>query len=180
MSDYFLGEVRMFAGTYAPQDFALCNGSLLTMQQYAALFSLIGTTFGGNGVTNFGIPDLRSRVPVGQGQGTNLTARVLGQSGGFEGVALSTADIPAHTHTMMATTNTANVQSPAGAYLGTLASGSAQFLPNTTAAGAQLRPMSNTVVANNTSTNTTHNNVMPSLPISYVICTQGLYPTRPN
>ena len=110
MTDYFLGEVKMFAGAYAPQDFALCDGAMLTVQQYTALFSLIGTAFGGNGVTNFAIPDLRSRVPVCQGQGPNLTDRVLAQTGGVEAVTLSIANIPAHTHTMMATTNAANSQ----------------------------------------------------------------------
>lgn len=176
MTDYFLGEVRMFAGTYAPQDFMLCNGSLLTIQQYTALYSLISTTFGGNGSTNFGIPDLRSRVPVGQGQGTNLTNRVLGQSGGAEGVTLAVADIPAHTHTMVAATNNANNQSPAGAYLGTMTGGDEQFGPAVT---ANLRAMSSTVVGY-AGGNVAHNNIMPSLPITFMICTQGLYPTRPN
>lgn len=176
MTDYFLGEVKMFAGTYAPQDFALCNGAMLTVQQYAALFSLLSTTFGGNGVTTFGIPDLRSRVPVGQGQGTNLTMRVLAQAGGMEGVTLAIADIPAHTHTMMAATNNANNQSPANAYLGTMAGGDEQFGPAVT---ANLRPMSSSVVGY-AGTNSAHNNIMPSLPISFMICTQGLYPQRPN
>lgn len=176
MTDYFLGEVKMFAGAYAPEDFALCDGAMLTVQQYAALFSLIGTAFGGNGVTNFAIPDLRSRVPVCQGQGPNLTNRVLAQTGGMEGVTLAIADIPVHTHTMMAVTNNANSQSPAGGYLGTMTGGDEQFGP---AVAANLRPMSSSVVGY-AGANSAHNNVMPSLPISFMICTQGLYPTRPN
>lgn len=179
MSDYFMGEIRMFAGTYAPQDFMLCNGAQLSIAQYTALYSLIGVAFGGNGSTNFNIPDMRGRVPVGQGQGTGLTARTQAATGGTETVSLSVADIPNHTHTMVAVTNSANNQSPAGAYLGALTGGDSQFAPNTTAAGAQLRPMSASVVGY-TGNSTPHNNVMPSLPISFMICTQGLYPMRPN
>ena len=82
MSDYFVGEIRLFAGAYAPANWHLCDGSLLSINTYQALYSLIGTTYGGVGVSTFGLPDLRGRIPIGQGQGTGLTNRVLGQNGG--------------------------------------------------------------------------------------------------
>ena len=83
MSEAFLGEIRMFAGNYAPQDWAICDGSLLQVQSFEALFVVLGTTYGGNGVTTFGLPDYRGRVPVGQGTGTGLTPRTLGQTMGL-------------------------------------------------------------------------------------------------
>ncbi len=175
--DYYLGEIRMFGGIFAPQDFLQCNGSILDIQQYTALYSLMGVVYGGNGTSNFGIPDLRGRVPMGQGTGTNLTPRAMGASGGTETVSLAVGNIPAHSHTMVASSAPANSQNPNNAFLGTVQAGMGQFVPNSTAAGAALRPMSANVVGY-TGSGVAHNNMMPSLPITYMICVQGLYPSR--
>ncbi|PWC88092.1 hypothetical protein TSH100_08365 [Azospirillum sp. TSH100] len=177
MVDSFVGEIRMFMGSYAPEYFAICNGNALGVSQYQVLFSLIGTTFGGNGTTNFCVPDMRSRVPVGQGQGTNLTNRVLGATGGAEEVGLTGATMPIHTHTMVATTTTADVQSPKNALLGALTGTDAQFAPNTTAANAQLRPMATSVI-DSAGNGVPHSNIMPCQPVNFMICTQGTYPVR--
>jgi microcystin-dependent protein len=98
MSEAVLGEIRLFSGSYAPEGWLICNGQLLQIQQYQALYALIGTTYGGNAVNNFGLPDLRGRVPVCQGQGPNLSNRSIGQKGGASLVTLTEATIPPHGH----------------------------------------------------------------------------------
>src|SRR5690348_7281143 len=98
MSDPFIGEIRIFAGNFAPQGWFLCDGSILPISQYTPLFSLLGTTYGGNGQTTFGLPDLRGRVVVSFGQGPGRSAYVQGQTGGQENVTLVANQMPAHTH----------------------------------------------------------------------------------
>lgn len=114
MSDPFVGEIRMFAGDYAPEGWALCNGQLLSVSQYQTLFALLGTTYGGDGSSTFALPDMRGRLPVHFGQGTGLTPRTLGASGGSETVALSTAQMPSHGHTMQASADPASTTDPSG------------------------------------------------------------------
>ncbi|KEK29013.1 phage tail protein [Shewanella xiamenensis] len=99
MSDPFIGEIRMFAGTFAPRGWALCNGQLLAISTNSALFSILGTTYGGNGTTTFGLPNLQSRTPVGTGTGTGLSNVVLGQVAGVENVNLTTNQLPIHAPT---------------------------------------------------------------------------------
>ncbi len=96
MSDPFVGEIRMFAGNFAPRNFAFCDGQLVAISQNNALFSLFGTIYGGDGRTTFGLPDLRGRVPLHMGTGPGLSPRPIGQKGGSETVALSAANLPAH------------------------------------------------------------------------------------
>src|SRR4051812_1587744 len=103
MAEPYIGEIMMFAGNFAPRGWALCDGSLLSISQNTALFSILGTTFGGNGQTTFGLPDLRGRLPMHPGQGPGRTGRTLGESGGAETVTLNTTQMPAHTHTASAT-----------------------------------------------------------------------------
>src|SRR5271165_4385384 len=122
MSTPFLAEIRMFAGEFAPRGWAFCNGQLLPINQNAALFSLLGTTYGGNGTTTFALPDLRSRVPIHQGQGTGLSSYVMGQSGGEETVALTTGQLPAHSHEFVSTAAPV-LDTPSGSVLGSPASG---------------------------------------------------------
>lgn len=114
MPDPFIGEIRMFGFGFAPQGWALCNGQLLPIAQNAALFSLLGTTYGGDGQTTFALPDLRSRVPVGQGQGPGLSNYGQGQAGGAETVTLAAAQMPGHTHPVEASTSPADSGQPAG------------------------------------------------------------------
>ena len=111
--DGFIGEIRMFAGNYAPQNWALCDGSQLPISGNEALFSLIGTSYGGDGISTFALPDLRGRIPICQGQGNGLTPRVLGQSFGAEGVALGLSEMPSHTHALSAGAQ-ASAASPQG------------------------------------------------------------------
>jgi microcystin-dependent protein len=98
MSTPFIGEVRIFAGSFAPVGWSLCNGQILAISQYDALFALIGTTYGGDGVTTFALPDLQCRVPLHFGTGPGLSSRVLGENSGTEQVTLNTSQMPAHTH----------------------------------------------------------------------------------
>ncbi len=98
MTDQFVGEIRMFAGTYAPTGWALCNGQLMPLQQNVVLFSLLGTTYGGDGKSNFALPNLMGSAPMQQGQGPGLSQRFLGESGGESTVTLLSSEMPAHTH----------------------------------------------------------------------------------
>src|SRR3569623_407895 len=104
MSNPFLGEIRLFAGNFNPRGWAVCNGALLAISQNDALYALLGTTFGGDGVTTFALPDLQGRLPEGQGQGPVLSSYVIGQNGGAETVTLNTIQIPIHSHTFLANT----------------------------------------------------------------------------
>ena len=115
MSNPFVGEIRMFGGNFAPSGWAFCDGQLLPIAEYIALFALLGTTYGGNGQTTFALPDLRARVPVHQGTGPGLSTRVIGEAGGSQQVTLSVQQIPAHTHQMLAARNGERTLSPVGA-----------------------------------------------------------------
>lgn len=114
MSQPFLGEIRMGGWNFAPRGWALCNGQILPIAQNTALFSLLGTTYGGNGQTTFALPDLRGRVPMHWGQGPSLTPRTLGEQGGSETVTLTTSEMPQHTHSVGATSQDSGVKTPIG------------------------------------------------------------------
>jgi microcystin-dependent protein len=176
--DPFLGEIRLFAGSYAPFNWALCNGQLLSIQQYTALFSLLGTTYGGDGRSNFRLPDFQGRAPMHWGTGTGLSPRNLGDYGGTPTVALSTAQLPAHTHAM----NEASGGRGGGG-------GSANRLTPTNNAfaaatknvyvnpGANPVPMSGSAVGP-TGGGQPHNNQQPYLALSFIIALQGNFPPR--
>lgn len=182
MVDAVLGEIRPFAGNYAPEGWQLCAGQSLSVNEYQALFSLLGTRYGGNGVTTFNLPDLRGRLPVGQGQATGLTNRVAGQMGGASGVTLTEANMPAHTHSfsVSGTQGTSNAPS----------TGAALAVPQAQPGGviyAYAPPGTGTAQTFADDTITTaqaggqaHLNVMPFLAINYIIAVIGLYPTRPS
>lgn len=114
MANPFVGEIRMFAFSFPPKDWAICDGSLMLILQNEPLFNLLGTTYGGDGLTTFALPDLRSRVPVSQGQGTGLSDRVLGEAGGAETVTLTTAQMPNHTHPLVANSTSGTSKNPGG------------------------------------------------------------------
>jgi microcystin-dependent protein len=122
MSEPFVGEIRMFGFGFAPQGWALCDGQLLPINQNTALFSLLGTTYGGDGRTTFALPDLRSRVPVGQGQGPGLSSYAEGQASGAETVTLAASQMPGHTHQVKASSSAAGSGQPEGRTLGRSAS----------------------------------------------------------
>lgn len=177
--DPFVGEIKIFAGTFAPENWRFCDGSLLSISVYNPLYSLLGTTYGGDGITNFALPDLRGRIPVGQGSGPGLTPRIRGAKGGTEAETLITAQIPAHTHYVKASTlTTASVVNPTNlTYLGPV------VVPNQTGygyvnniSGGTKRTLDDSVVHPFVGGNQSHNNMMPTMTLNYIICTVGLYP----
>lgn len=173
MSECFAGEIRMFGGTFAPMDWAFCDGSTLQISQYDVLYSLIGTTYGGDGVTNFKLPDLRGRLPIHMGQGPDLTSRVLGESFGTETVSLDSTNIPAHTHLINAGGD-GTTAAPAGSYPGNsvgfslYSAANAESLMNPAAVGmSAVTPVQS------------HANVMPCQCVNFIIALNGIYPQRP-
>lgn len=174
----YLGEIRLFAGSYAPQNWNFCDGTLLSISQYDALYSLIGTTFGGDGTKNFALPDLRGRVPVGQGADPDLTARTIGQKGGSETVALTTDSLPTHQHLILATNNAASTKDPSPSVGFSQITDGAWFYAK---ASAQPKPLvMNPNVISSTGGGAVHNNVMPAMALNYIICLNGIFPERPS
>lgn len=168
----FLAEIYMGGMNFAPLGYALCQGQLLPIAQNTALFSLLGTTFGGNGQTTFALPDLRGRVPVGWGQGPGLSNRVLGEAGGAETVTLLNTQIPAHTHTLMAVTEAGDASAPGGA-----------FLANSGALDKEYKSTGTPVAMNSNAISITggsqpHSNIQPYLVLNFYIALQGIYPSR--
>jgi len=174
MSEPFIGEIRMFAGNYAPQGWAFCDGTSLAITSYEALYQLIGTTYGGDGVTNFALPDLRGRLPLHQGRGQSTYT--LGQNGGLENVTVTTNQLPAHTHTLQAT-STGQVQSPAGAYpaVATSTQAGLQVYGPTGTAPTTFNPA---IVQSDGGGGLPHNNFQPYLCINFIIALVGIYPSQ--
>ena len=171
MSLPFLGQLLMFAGTFAPRGWAFCDGQLLPIAQNEALFSLFGTTYGGDGRTTFGLPDLRGRIPIDQGKGPILTDRKLGQKGGTETVTISTNQLPSHTHPMHGTAEIGADPSPSGNALASTQVISPYFVE------AQSENMAASVIKA-TGGGQSHTNLMPTLCINFVVATSGIYPSR--
>ncbi len=170
--DGLMGEIKMFAGDFAPRNWAFCNGQLLSISQNSALFSILGTTYGGDGVSTFALPDLRGRVPVGAGLGTVLATRQLGEKIGAETETLTTAQMPMHTHTVNAVTSEGNQNLPANnlpANTKTLDKEYSDANANTT--------MKATMV-NYSGGNQPFSVMQPSLGMNYIICIYGIYPSR--
>ena len=169
MGSQYIGEIRMFAGNFAPRDWMLCSGQLLAISSNTALFSILGTTYGGNGTTTFALPDLRGRVAVGVGQGAGLSNIVLGEVAGTPTVQLSAAEIPGHTHTvqMPASTGAQTSNRPTGAYQ---ASGNAYSASaDTTMAAA---------TSASAGGNQPHSNLPPYLGMTCIIAVAGIFPSR--
>jgi microcystin-dependent protein len=172
MSEPFIAEIRIFAGNFAPRGWAFCNGQLLPIAQNTALFSLIGTTYGGDGRTTTALPDLQGRAPMHPGRGPGLTDRRLGQKGGVETVTLSEAQMPNHNHAMMASPNPGEVPGPgSGNALARSVGGSVYGPANNLAslAGETMLPAGN---------GQAHDNRQPFLAVNFIIALVGLYPQR--
>jgi microcystin-dependent protein len=184
MSDAYIGEIRLLGGNYAPENWRICDGSLLNINEYEGLFALIGTTYGGDGVKTFRLPDLRGRVPVGQGQGPNLTARVLGQAGGSSTVTLTQGQMPAHSHSFSASTATATTATMAsGAGFATPVSTGADgpvvaYAPSALVTDAEKVNLSGSAITA-AGGSQPHNNLMPYQAINYIIAVKGLFPGVP-
>lgn len=171
MSDPFVGEIRIFAGNFAPQGWAFCNGQLLAVSQFDALFSLLGTIYGGDGRTTFALPDLSGRVPLHMGAGPGLSNRTIGSKGGAEYVTLTTQQMPSHTHALAASGNIASQVSGKG---NLLAKSTNIDLYSGDPPDTALAPQS----IDNVGGSQSHTNIMPYLSISFIIALFGIYPTR--
>lgn len=176
MSNPYLGELRPFAGNFAPRGWALCNGALLSIAQETALFALLGTTYGGDGVTTFGLPDLRGRVALSQGQGPGLTNRVLGEKSGTETVTITVSTMPAHTHTVIATSAAATSPQPSGLVPGAGVNGGLFYLNSGAASPVDAPPVATAVTQ--TGGSQPHENMMPVLAINYIIALVGIFPSQ--
>ena len=165
MSTPYIGEIRMFAGNFAPQGWALCQGQILAISENDTLFSLIGTTYGGDGISTFALPDLRSRVPIHQGNGL-----VLAQVGGEELVTLTVNQIPIHTHAPMANSDNGTATTPGGNVWAASADIS-QYAVGTTGAmsGSAVSPAGGSQP---------HDNMLPYLAINFIISLFGLFPSQ--
>lgn len=174
MSEPFVGEIRMFAGNFAPRAWAFCDGQLLSVSQNDALFSLLGTIYGGDGRTTFGLPDIRGRIPLHQGTGPGLSTRRLGSKSGTESVTLTSNQLASHTHDLVASTAAADSVAPQGRVIAESAAPFRYLVGNSTAAPIALNSQS---VAN-TGGAQSHANLMPALCINYIIALFGIYPSR--
>lgn len=174
-----LGTIIMFGGNFAPRGWAICDGQLLPISQWSALFSILGTTYGGDGRTTFGLPDLRGRVPMGEGNGPGLQPRQLGQKGGLQSVTLGVPNMPAHNHTatLHAEFALGSSKSPSGNMLaGNNASDEALYAPfdpaNNIAMGAE------SITVSNEGGGQPFDNEQPYQVVNFIIATQGVFPSR--
>lgn len=168
MSDPFIAEIKLFAGNFAPRGWAFCNGQILSIAQNTALFSLLGTTYGGNGQTTFALPDLRSRVPVHPGQGPGLSNVVLGQAAGSETVTLLQTQMPQHGHLVAASNGSAGASRPANNFVS--AGGSY--------ANASDGTTMNPGMVQGAGGGQPHENRQPYLGLNFIIALEGIFPSR--
>jgi len=178
--DQFIGEIRIFAGNFPPRGWAFCDGQLLPLSQNTALFSLLGTTYGGNGQTNFALPNLNGRTPIGFDQGPGLSLRDLGESGGSDNVTLTTAELPLHQHSMI---TSGSVTLPASSAAGNSDSPANTNAANVTnaysaSAGSNMKTTDYAVELSATGSSQPHNNLQPYVVVRYIIALQGIYPPR--
>ncbi len=172
MTNPFLGEIIIFGGNFNIRNYAFCNGQLLQVAQNTALFSLLGTTYGGDGRTTFGLPNLQGRIPMGWGTGPGLTSRRLGEKTGTETVELSSANLPNHTHALRAAQEDATTTVPTGA---SLAIADESIYRN---AGTQVTMAAQSLGNAGSSPAAEHNNDQPYLSLNFIIALQGTYPSR--
>lgn len=176
MSNPFLAEIRIFAGNFAPTGWALCDGQLMPISQNTALFSLLGTTYGGNGVSTFALPNLQGAAPLGAGQGPGLSLRDLGETGGEQTVTLLATEMPAHAHTVMAVDGAGDTTSVAG-----MAWAKAQVgrqATNLYSARGTSPPTMNPFAMSIAGGGLPHNNMPPYLTLTFIIALQGVFPSR--
>jgi microcystin-dependent protein len=182
--DEFIGVVKLFAGNFAPQGWAFCNGQIMSIAQYSALYSLLGTTYGGNGTTTFALPNLLGRVAVGAGNGAGLPAVPAGQMAGAASVTLTTQQMPVHTHSQQVATQAATTSAPSNSVVpgtpnGTTSTSEESVAINNmvTAAGATLTPLAAGAIGN-AGGNQPVSVMPPYLGMNYIICLNGVYPSR--
>lgn len=174
MAESFLGEIRMFAGNFAPRNWAYCDGQLMSIAQHDALYSLLGTVYGGDGRSTFGMPDLRGRAPIHQGAGVGLTRRDMGGRFGTEYVSLTATEMPQHNHPMQASLDSAEVSSPENAVIASQKGEDTLFGPGVVDRMTELSPDA----VGYAGESVPHENMMPYLALNFIICLQGTYPQR--
>jgi len=173
MSDPFVAEIRMFAGNFAPTGWAMCNGQLLPLSQNTALFSLLGTFYGGDGKSTFALPNLQGSFPIASGQGSGLTDRFLGEVSGTQNVTLLQSEIPQHSHAINAYgDDAADVSQPSNAVI--LGATAALNLYSPTASNTTMNPQVLSVVGSSLP----HNNMQPFLAVTFILAMQGVFPPR--
>jgi microcystin-dependent protein len=177
MGSPFVGEIRMFAGNFAPLNWAFCDGSLLSISEFGVLFTLIGTTYGGNGQTTFALPDLRSRTPIHFGPDGAGNTYVQGQLGGVENVTLAAAQVGAHTHTLNAVNTGVSAPSPAGALPGLSSSSQTGTMQYGTGASG-LTTLTSASIGTNGPAGQSHSNIQPYLAITFIISLFGVFPSQ--
>jgi microcystin-dependent protein len=181
MSNPFVAEIRIFAGNFAPKGWALCDGQLMPISQNTALFSLLGTTYGGNGTSNFALPNLQGCAPMQAGQGPGLTLRDLGETGGEQTVTLLQTEMPAHAHTALASSGSLATSPAANAWgQGAKLGGALAYNPSGTLNGngqnanVQMSPFALSISGGSQP----HNNMPPFLGLTFIIALQGVFPAR--
>ncbi len=174
MTDQYIGEIRLFAGNFPPTGWALCNGQILSISLNTALFSILGTTYGGDGRTNFALPNLQGSAPLAAGQGAGLSLRSLGEAGGGPTVTLLASEMPAHTHAAQAFAGPGGATPTGSAWAEATDRGIVQYAPSVPADNVAMSP---TALAPSGG-NLPHNNLPPYLGLTFIIALQGIYPPR--
>jgi microcystin-dependent protein len=176
MSSPFVAEIRIFAGNFAPRGWAFCNGQVMPISQNTALFSLLGTTYGGDGKSTFALPNLQGMAPLQQGQGPGLSLRDLGETGGEQMVTLTDATMPSHRHTVNALDGNGDQSNPANTIWGKAATGrqGVNIYTQNLSNNVGLNPLAFAAAGGSQP----HNNMPPYLALSFIIALQGIYPPR--
>lgn len=173
MASAFIGQISLFAGNFPPRNWAFCDGQLLPIAQNTALFSILGTTYGGNGQTNFALPDLRGRVPMHPGSGPGLSTHTLGEVSGAENITLISSQMPAHSHLVNGVASGGNQSSPAGNLPAIESTGTSLDYSN-----AATNATMNAGMIGTAGGNQPHSNLQPYTCVNFIICLSGIYPSR--
>jgi len=174
MATQFLGEIRMFGGNFAPAGWAFCNGQLIAISQNEALFALVGTIYGGDGISTFALPNLQGRTPIHQGTGPGLPTYVQGQVGGSETVTLLTSQVPLHSHSLQAVATPGHVSDPNGAHI----AADRDFGAFNAGSDGTATQMSASAVSPSNGSGLPHDNLPPYLCVSFIIAIEGVFPSR--
>jgi microcystin-dependent protein len=171
MADPFVAEIRIFGFNFAPKGWAFCNGQLMPLSQNTALFSLLGTIYGGDGKSNFALPDMTGNAPMHPGQGPGLSLHDLGETSGSDSVTLLQSEMPAHSHQLRGSEDDATFKTPAGFYA---AGGNAMYAPDASGVNTQMAFQALAPAGGDQP----HNNMMPYLTLNFCIALQGVFPPR--
>ena len=175
MSNPFVAEIRIFTGNFAPKGWAQCNGQLMPISQNTALFSLLGTTYGGDGKSNFALPNLQGCAPMQQGQGPGLSLRDLGETAGEQTVTLLQTEMPAHSHGAQGSSGSNQTSPTNNAWAsGQKLGGGNLYVPTNPQTNVQMNPFATSIAGGNQP----HNNMPPFLGLTFIIALQGVFPAR--